>query len=167
MNVDHRTRYVGSAASTRAATSSAPAVQPMPALEWSTEYLGDRYEPVESWAHLDRIVDGIGAPGTPYIVVQRVADPGRRFAQCLGAPDRLVIEVGARDAASGRSEVWRIRRGRLRFERVDVHTDPDRRELADVSGVMTARDFGLVARDWLSVGVVLEFAADRLDLDLE
>ena len=146
-------------------TAAALALAPTPALEWTTERLADRFEPLASWAHLARIVATLGSRGVPYLVVQRVADPSARFVQCLGTSARLVVELGALDAASGRHAAQRVRQGGLRAESIDVHPDPQRRQPADLSELLTADHFLRIAHDWLTLGVVPGFDLERVPLD--
>ena len=51
-------------------------LEPMPALEWTTERLDGRFEPLASWSHLARIITGLGSrtdgvPRTDAATLQR------------------------------------------------------------------------------------------------
>ena len=141
-------------------------LEPMPALEWTTERLKGQFEPLASWSHLARIITGLGSAGMPYVVVQRIADPGKRFVQCLGMSARLIVELGALDASSGTQTVQRVRQGRARAESIDVHPDPERRQPADLSELLTADHFLRIAHDWLTIGIAPGFDLERVALDL-
>lgn len=140
-------------------------LEPMPALEWTTERLKGQFEPLASWSHLARIISGLGSAGMPYVVVQRLADPGKRFVQCLGMSARLIVELGALDSVSGTPTVQRVRQGRTRAESIDVHPDPERRQPADLSELLTADQFLRIAHDWLTLGVAPGFDLERVALD--
>ena len=123
----------------------APMAPPV-ALEYTTETVGGVYRAIRSWAHLDELAGGVGAHSGRFLVVQRRADPGQRFAQCSASAGHLVVDVGALDAPSARHTVWRLHRPHVGAAEV------------------TADHFVAVARDWLSVGVVPGYIATALPL---
>ena len=116
-------------------------------LEYTTDWLGGSYAAVRSWSHLDALAHQVGLLAARYLVVQRSNDPGQRFAQCVSAGDHAVVEVGALDAESGQHSVWRLHHN------------------GHGGAVPEPQQFMRIARDWLFVGVVPDYAATAVPLD--
>lgn len=130
-------------------------------LTWTTEYLRPDYEPLASWFELDLLIMRVGQDGFPYLVV--VDDARRRFAQCMGDAEGMIIEV-CDTAGAWRPLVWRLRRhpsGRLPHAAMNAELfDGDGEVVGD--HLFTASEAIVVFREWLRCGTAGELRFDEV-----
>lgn len=76
-------------------------------LRWRAQGMGVWFRPLASWGEMDRLLGMVGVDGPEYLIVESVSR--HRFAQTMGDPNALIIEVCG-NAGSGHPDVWRLRR---------------------------------------------------------
>ena len=65
-----------------------------PKVRWHTPGIGDRFVTAESWFEIQGILFRLGKPGREYLIVEPAKNTGtRRWAQCLGRPHAMTVEV--------------------------------------------------------------------------
>ena len=79
-------------------------------LGYRSPTLGGRAGRVQSWQHLDQLVDR-AKDGGEWILLHRLDDPAERFLQLRPlAAERTAIEIGERRAETRRHAVWSLER---------------------------------------------------------
>lgn len=79
-------------------------------LGYRSPTLGGRAGRVQSWRHLDQLVDR-AKDGGEWILLHRLDDPAERFLQLRPLPaERTAIEIGERRAEARRHAVWSLER---------------------------------------------------------
>ncbi len=79
-------------------------------LGYRSPTLGGRTGRVQSWQHLDHLVDHARADGE-WFLLHRLDDPAERFLQLRPiSPERTAIQIGERRAETQRHAVWSLER---------------------------------------------------------
>ena len=87
----------------------------------------------------------------------------RRWAQCLGRPHAMTVEVAEAVGAGTDPDLWRLGRDGPRHPLINIHAQPDRELWVRPCQVLTAHEAIIAFHDWLTYGQVDEFTREPVE----
>jgi hypothetical protein len=128
-----------------------PAPEPLN-LRWTAQYLKPEYRPLASWLELDFLIMRIGQENFDYLIVE--SPHTGRFAQALGDPEGMIIEVCG-EMGINHPEVWQLRRASSnRLPDAELTAQLFEGDGVDPDALFTASEASELFRGWLQRGSV-------------
>ena len=135
-----------------------------PRVRWHTPSIGDRFVTAESWFEIQEIMFRLGKPGREYLIVEPAKNTGtRRWAQCLGRPHALTVEVAETVGNCIDPDLWRLGRDGPRHPLINLHAQPSSELWVRPCQALTANEAIIAFHDWIGYGEVDGFTREAVD----
>lgn len=117
---------------------------------WRAPFMGDRHAVADHWFEIQDILGRMGTTGREYLIVESAKPTSpRRWAQCLGRPDAMSVEIAVWAPNAKQADLWRLGRAGAQHPLINVHTDSGIAEMVRPCQVLTAHDAVTAFHDWL------------------
>ena len=135
-----------------------------PKIRWRTPGIGDHFVTADNWFEIQEILFRLGKPGWEYLVIVPVKQTGtRRWAQSLGRPHALTVEVAEAVGTSMDPDLWRLGRDGPRHPWINIHAQPSSELWVRPCQILTADEAIVAFHDWLVYGQVDGFTREPVE----